>query len=416
MKLIKFIKNYILLDQIIVSFFNFLNVIFLSRFLNIIDFGNYSGMFVVFLFICSIQQAIFISPIYTLETNLNDKETLCRINDMRTIYLLFIIIFCFIFLIFSGLVSEIISITINSSAFTLMLFFYLNNDFNRRILIKLSMFKKTLLYDLIIYPLFFLVIVFLEFYNNLNINMIIYSYCFLSFFASIILISKFRIPLKIKYINFFILKKYWNFSKWISYSTICQFISGNLFSIVASSQIGTSVYAILRVYQSVSGLFNVFLQFIDTQVSLDLPKIYNKKGLMSSYNYVFKIIWFVVVILFFVFLGALLLGHDKIIHLIFGAKYVDYSYFINFIFLLFVVNLINVLLRNLFRVFNKTSKILITNLISSIAVLFSISYIIQVFGISGVYVGTIMAQLILIITSVLIIYFGKSNFKINNGR
>ena len=85
-------------------------------------------MFVVFLFICSIQQAIFISPIYTLETNLNDKETLCRINDMRTIYLFFIIIFCFIFLIFSGLVSEIISITINSSAFTLMLFFYLNND------------------------------------------------------------------------------------------------------------------------------------------------------------------------------------------------------------------------------------------------------------------------------------------------
>ena len=147
--------NLILVDQIIVSFFNFIIIVFLSRSLSIDDFGNYSGMFVVFLFLTSIQQAIFVAPIYTLEVDLNKNNSLKRINEVRSIVLISTIVLSFVFFSLSNIVMDLISVDINNLGFALMLFFYLNNDFNRRFLIKIGNLKKVIFYDFIIYPCFF---------------------------------------------------------------------------------------------------------------------------------------------------------------------------------------------------------------------------------------------------------------------
>ena len=107
-----------------ISLFNFLNVLFLSRYLNIQDFGNYSGMFIVFIIFTSIQHALFIAPIYTLEVDIHDKKVLQRINETRSIYFISIIFLFLIFLIFSDFIIDIISIEINNLGFSLMLIFF----------------------------------------------------------------------------------------------------------------------------------------------------------------------------------------------------------------------------------------------------------------------------------------------------
>ena len=403
----KLLFNWLLIDQIIVSLFNFLIIIFLSRFLNIYDFGNYSGMFIVFLLLTSIQQAIFISPIFTLEVDINENNSFHRINEMRTVHVLFTIFLCFVFFIMSNTVMDLISIKINNLGFTFMLFFYLNNDFNRRVLIKLSKLKRVIIYDFFIYPLFFLLILLLKFSNNISVDNIILSYCSISLIISVSLIWNIGLPLKIIYLDFKTLKKYWSFSKWILYSSLSQFITGNLFTVVASNQLGVSVYGIVRVFQSFSGVFNVFLQYIDTQSSLDLPKIFNNSGVYSCLKYCYKILLFSVIILLSIYSVAFVFGFDRIINLVFGEKYASYSYILNFVFILVIFNLINILIRQLFRVFNSTSKILITNLIASVLAIVSIDYIIKSFGINGVYLGTIFSQISVILLSLW--FLNKSN-------
>jgi O-antigen/teichoic acid export membrane protein len=403
----KLLFNWLLIDQIIVSLFNFLIIIFLSRFLNIYDFGNYSGMFIVFLLLTSIQQAIFISPIFTLEVDINENNSFHRINEMRTVHVLFTIFLCFVFFIMSNIVMDLISIKINNLGFTFMLFFYLNNDFNRRVLIKLSKLKRVIFYDFVIYPCFFLSILLLKFSNNLSVDNIILSYCSISLIISVSLIWSIGLPLKIIYLDFKTLKKYWSFSKWILYSSLSQFITGNLFTVVASNQLGVSVYGIVRVFQGFSGIFNVFLQYIDTQSSLDLPNIFNKSGVYSCLKYCYKILLFSVIILLSIYSVAFVFGFDRIINLVFGEKYASYSYILNFVFILVILNLINILIRQLFRVFNSTSKILITNLIASVLAIVSIDYIIKSFGINGVYLGTIFSQISVILLSLW--FLNKSN-------
>jgi len=411
----KLLFNWLLIDQIIVSLFNFIIIIFLSRFLNIYDFGNYSGMFIVFLLLTSIQQAIFVSPIFTLEVDINENNSFHRINEMRTVLVLFTIFLCFVFFIMSNIVMALISIKINNLGFTFMLFFYLNNDFNRRVLIKLSKLKRVIFYDFVIYPLFFLSILLLKFSNNLSVDNIILSYCSISLIISVCLIWSIGLPLKIIYLDFKILKKYWSFSKWILYSSLSQFITGNLFTVVASNQLGVSVYGIVRVFQSFSGVFNVFLQYIDTQSSLDLPKIFNNSGVYSCLKYCYKILLFSVIILLSIYSVAFVFGFDRIINLIFGEKYASYSYILNFVFILVILNLINIFIRQLFRVFNSTSKILITNLIASVLAMVSIDYIIKSFGINGVYLGTIFSQISVILLSLWFLFLYNKTLS-NNGR
>ena len=383
-----------------ISLFNFLNVLFLSRYLNIQDFGNYSGMFIVFIIFTSIQHALFIAPIYTLEVDIHDKKVLQRINETRSIYFISIIFLFLIFLIFSDFIIDIISIEINNLGFSLMLIFFLINDYNRRILIKLEEFHKTILYDFIIYPIFFLTILLFELSGNLSLYNIIFSYCFLSLLSSVFLIYKIGLPLKLILLNRKILNNYWNFSKWIIYSAISQFIAGNLYIIVASNILGASVYGIIRVFQSISGVFNVFLQYIDTQTSIDLPIVFSKKGSVASFKYTFRIILITVLVLLPVYIVTFLFGFDRVITLLFGDKYISYSYFLNFTFILVILNLINNLIKQLFRVFNHTSKILYSSLFSSITALFAINYIINFFGLGGVFIGTMFAQIIVIIVSI----------------
>ena len=411
----KLLFNLILVDQIIVSLFNFLIIVFLSRFLSIEDFGNYSGMFVIFLLLTSIQQAIFVAPIYTLEVELDKNNSKNRINEMRTIVLICSMILCFIFFVFSNIVMDLISIKITNIGFALMLFFYLNNDFNRRFLIKIGKLRKVIFYDFIIYPCFFLSIIFLKIFNYLSVENIILSYCTISFLMITSMILNMGISLRIIYLDFKFLKKYWDFSKWILYSSFSQFITGNLFTVVASSQLGASVYGIVRVFQGFSGVFNVGLQYLDTKSSVDLPNIFKSRDANSCLKYCYNILLFFVSIILSIYILSYLFGFDSIIDIFFGEKYISYSYFLNFVFILVILNLINILIRQLFRVFNSTSRILTTNLFASFLTIISIDFIISSCGIDGFYFGTILTLLAIVMLSAWFIFF--NNKKLNkNGR
>jgi O-antigen/teichoic acid export membrane protein len=112
---------------------------------------------------------------------------------------------------------------------------------------------------------------------------------------------------------------------------------------------------------------------------------------------------------------AFVFGFDRIINLNFGEKYASYSYILNFVFILVILNLINIFIRQLFRVFNSTSKILITNLIASVLAMVSIDYIIKSFGINGVYLGTIFSQISVILLSLWFLFLYNKTLS-NNGR
>ena len=151
-------------------------------------------------------------------------------------------------------------------------------------------------------------------------------------------------------------------------------------------------------------MFNVGLQYIDTQSSLDLPSILEKSGVYSCLKYSYRILLFYVLIILSIYCVSSLIGFQRITTLIFGQQYASYSYILNFVFVLVILNLMNILIRQLFRIFNATSKILIANLFASAITIISINYVIKLFGINGVYLGSIVSQTTVIIVGLWFLY------------
>ena len=60
-------KDFILIDQVLVSASNFLFTIYLAKLLSASDFNIFAAVYIVYLFISSIQSSIFIAPLYAIE-------------------------------------------------------------------------------------------------------------------------------------------------------------------------------------------------------------------------------------------------------------------------------------------------------------------------------------------------------------
>lgn len=392
-------KILIFLDQILVSGSNFLLGILLARFLGIDSFGQFSLFWLIVLFFSSIQLAFIISPLLTLTPKKSKYIKNYYLTNM--IYMQFIFsVLCVIILGILFYFSELITIKYNISELKYFIiwvvFSFLCQDFIRRyFIIKMSYFKLIFV-DIIAYMGQLISIILLIYFNELNlINSFIsiatvFTISFIFGYLQIEFESTKTTHSKLLFL------KNWKFSKWLVYSSLLQWGSGNFYILVAGWILGPWSVAVIKVMQNTMGIFHVIFIALENILPTKFAEIYKVSGYEKTISffkeqlkYGFYMFSFLLLVLFFY-------GTD-FIFLVYGSEYVSYSYLLLVFMIIYILIYIAMLQRYVLRTIENTKIIFINYLITTSFSIIASFILIKFFDINGIVIGILLTQLITVI-------------------
>lgn len=389
-------KILIFLDQILVSGSNFLLGILLARFLGIDLFGQFSLLWLIVLFFSSIQLAFIISP---LLTHAPKKNILIRdyyLTNMIYMQFIFSIICVFILWIifyFSKLITTEYNILEFKYFILWMVFAFLCQDFIRRyFIIKVSYFRLILI-DMIAYLGQLIGISYLLYIDNLNLinSFVSLSIAFtISFIVGYLQIN-FK-SLKSNHIKLLFLKN-WKFSKWLVYSSLLQWGSGNFYILIAGSILGPWSVAVIKVMQNTMGVFHVIFIALENILPIRFAEIYKNKGYQETIFFFRTQLKYG----FYIFLALILIliiYANKLILSIYGAEYVSHSYLLFGFMIMYIFIYIGMLQRYILRTIENTKVIFVNYIITTIFSVIASFILIKTLQINGAIIGMILTQIL----------------------
>ena len=400
-----FIKKYnqinlFLLDQIIVSFSNFLLTIILVRSLGLVEFGVFSFFWIFLLLINSIQLSYIISPMLT---NSAKKDVT---SDLKTylgsvlinqiifsilLFLLLIIFFKFFFNLFF-----IYKINAFYLSFCLLVFFSQFFLFFRKIYVCRVYIKKLIIIDVIYYIFTFSLLFYFINSNNLDIQNVFLILIYANLLCTFLFYDlKKEIRFNLKSF-FYSHKENWIISKWLLLTSITQWFSGNLWIINAGVILGPYYLGVIRCCQSILNVANLIFQTLENVYSVKISKIYRVNSISFLKNYINKI---TINGIFLVLIISLLISFfaEFLLNLIFGSEISSQYYVLIYLSFLLPLTFMQYFPQHALRAFSKTFSIFAAFFCSSIiAILFS-SLIIKEFKIYGFVSGMYVSQLIILI-------------------
>lgn len=413
--MIRKIKNkklLILLDQVLVSGSNFVLGILLARYLGIEGYGQFALLWLIVLFFSSLQLAYIVSPMLTLGAK-KSKIILDRyLSTMVTLQLtftVFLIIGLYIFLNIAIFFDE--KWDIGNLKFYLMTttLFFLLQDFIRRYFIIKTQYLKLLIIDSIAYLGQLSMIIYLvntkalELENVFLVISLVFGFSFIIGYSQIKKATTTSIHKKLLFL------KNWHFSKWLVYSAVLQWGSGNFFILAAGAILGSWSVGVIRVMQNTMGIFHVLFISLENILPINFSKIYKKDGYSSLISY-FKLQLKYGFIIFSILASLIYLFSSEIIGFIYGDEYIEYSYLLVGFILIYMFIYITMLQRYLLRTLEMT-KVIFTSYIFTTAFAFLSSYpLIEYFKLDGVLIGMFIMQLIIMV----IFYKSIKMNRINN--
>ncbi len=395
-KLIKGKSSLIILDQAIVSAGNFTLTLLLARFLNLNEFGLFSLIWLFVLFFSSIQNAVIISPMLTLGGK-KEKLTLNRfLHGMLLIEVLYlsgilvILLLLSIFLHFLSLKEELAKLI---PFFSLATLSFLLNEFYRRYFIIQGKLNLLITIDIIAYIGQIALILIISIKNSLNLK-----WAFISIFVAFTLSNfvSYTQTLKTRIGRLYLKQltlKIWNFSKWLLYSALLQWGSGNFFIIVASSVLGNWTVGVIKATQNIMGILHVIFISLENILPTKFSQIYKKSGYIALIS-VFKKLIKVGIILSVLFILIIVLLAPKIMTILYGEKYAQFSYLLIGFAIVYLLIYINMLQRYVIRTIEKTKTIFISYVITTIFSIISSYPLIKWLGLNGVIIGMVAVQIL----------------------
>ncbi len=398
LKKLKNKKTLVLIDQMLVSGSNFLLGILLARQLGVESYGQFALLWLIVLFFSSLQLAYIISPMLTL----GSKKSFLVLERYLSVMLYLQVLFSFLLMI--GLYAFFeIAPSINEKwnigdlkiyvIFTTL--FFLSQDFLRRYFIIKTNYFKLILIDSIAYLGQLLIIAYFMYMNNLGLNTAFLSIS-VSFLLSLLIgyMQVSRVSTAIKYKRLIFLKN-WKFSKWLVYSAILQWGSGNFFILVGGAILGSWSVGVIRVMQNTMGIFHVLFIALENILPINFAKIYRKNGYKSMMDY-FKtqikyglIVFSILAVLVYEFA-------PNIIEFIYGSEYTQYSYLLVGFVGIYLFIYITMLQRYILRTIEMTKMIFISYVVTTTFSFLSSYPLIEYFKIDGILIGMFMIQLIMV--------------------
>lgn len=388
-------KYWVLADQVVVSGSAFLTNIMLAKAMGLQEYGKFSIIVMIQLFILSLSMA-FSSQVYqvaypSLPVARQQKLTpgMLGLQFVTAIMILIALFGCWSFCQISGLKANYFSHNVLIMA-ALSTVLYVLQDFLRRVFITRVQGSYAFLIDTITNVLQIIALLIAWYYNLLGQSMA-WSIIGLSFLPSVITGI---ILLKPGNINLTVMRFSWKIQitkgGWLMGSSLLQWGSGYFFVIAAGWWLGASALGALRLAQYIFGLLNLLLQAIENYV---LPKVAAIQGDMSAYwwKLMRKSLLMIVPILCLLSLFA----HD-FFRIIGGPEYEQYTFVIYGLSIVYLLITIGYPVRIAIRSLGLNRHYFIGYILSVSAGLLLAPWLIKTWALQGVLAGIFLTQLIMI--------------------
>ncbi|MFB1027465.1 MAG: hypothetical protein QMC27_05860 [Flavobacteriaceae bacterium] len=383
----------VLLDQALVSGVNFLVAVLLARLLGIEKFGLYTFGWMWVMFISSIQLAFIISPLFTLYPK--KRNATSYLSGVHVIQLGFSIV---TFVISFGLVKLVFlykpeweiegvlySLPLAAALFVLQ-------DFYRRVNFTLKKPIRSLISDSISYVGQPLGILLLDYFDLLSIHFTFLLICVLFSTSIIYNLPKVNFTLNTSNIkNTF--AENWSFSKYLVGTAFLQWVSGNFFIIIAGGILGPIAIGAIRIAQNLVGVLHVLFLAMENIIPIKAAEILDKKGSISSLNYLGKMLIKGGALTLIVLL-LIAICRTQIISLFYGDEFLQHVNLLLGFTVLYVLVFVATILGFVIRTFEMNHLFFWSYIITSIFGLMAAKPLITEVGIYGVLVGLFVSQII----------------------
>jgi O-antigen/teichoic acid export membrane protein len=379
-------KAIIILDQLVFSGASFMITILMAGILSINDFGKYAGYVLSIYLIVSILSAFVIQPFQVFQGNVNDLKAYTSFT------------FWFQLVAIGVLTLIALGLKVFFPGFypwTLLGFStgFLLHDFGRKILLALNRPRQTFILDATTALCSMLALyVFTSFlYQSLNNLFAVLS---LAYLASFILLVVFIKPInlnpkrKLAY-----LREHWDEGKWLFFTALSQWWSGNLFVVASALYLGPLVLGALRLAQSLMGVLNVLLQTFENYV---LPQTALKINVEVSDALAYVTgVSRKAALLFIPTLCLIYIFAEKILVLAGGPAYEPFAFALRGISMLYVLIFLSQPIRLMIRSLQLNQHFFYGYLITLIFALLFAHSLLSSYGLTGAIAGLAISQLLL---------------------
>jgi O-antigen/teichoic acid export membrane protein len=394
----KFLKRHskliILADQGIISGTNFLNAILIAKFLGVHYFGVFAMCLLAVQFLSSIQQALIIKPLLSLypEKSQQDKSYLAKLN---TLQLLFTLSATTLFIPTIYGLSFFFE-EFNSTGLLLYLALYAGlislYDYIRRVFILKGNIITLFLLDAIVYGTFISLTIIQFIMGTISVDNLLFSYAAVLFVAILAGVTATKENWWQLHGLRTVLKELWQYARFLVYTSILQWFSGNLFILFAGLLLGPVSLGVVRIAQSIMGVFNVFFLALENIVPLKAAyiKVENEKMLIPYFKK--TTLKFAVPVVGVAL--CLALFDKEIISFVFDQNLDRFGYVIIAFAALYLLVYLNTMQQFFIRTIQSNHIIFKSYLVASIfGILFS-KLMISHWGLSGVLIGLFISQIL----------------------
>lgn len=385
----------ILADQSLMSASGFLANFLLAWKLQLETYGQYALVFLGMMLLMSFQQALFIQPAQTLFPRFT------RIRQQRLTGALLSValpVLILISLVFELVFTQIYSLDCAPGILTIVCFIWLISDLLRKLVILTQPTVSMVLLDAL-NAILFISLILLMSPDSLSLAMAILGISSLIGFGFIGILKP--IFPSSRMIRFYI-SKAWKTAGWMLLTSTVQWSSSNYLLMAAGSWISASALGVLRLIQYVFGLLNIFLQAYE---NFAVPQVVKFRGSVNGkIRYILRIS-----IPFLAPVAGLMVVMTMLFPLLFsmlnsGVYSDQLQYWFAGLYTL-------ILLGYPIRVYIRASgfnSIYFTAHIASLGVMLTVaSFLIQSFQLTGVVLGMILSQLVMIL--IWVVYIIRKN-------
>lgn len=387
-----------LADQSFVSASNFLLGIILARFLGIEAFGIFTLLWMILLFVQSLQMAIIISPMMSIGPILDKADQKKYYQAVTTHQIIFSLVssFCvYWFLILSNIFYPSWLLINYALPLSVTVFLSQNQDFIRRVFFIEERPLTALFCDLLAYGLRLIILVYLFKYNALEITNALWTISF-ALFISILLGLKIIYKPSInprKIIDAH--KRNWHTSRWLLASALLQWTSGNYFIITAGIILGPISVGILRAAGNVIGITNIIFLGLENIIPSTASKTFRESGISSLYVYLVKVLIYGGLFMIGV-VSFLSIFSESLISILYGNEYSSSGYILIWYCLITLVQFINFPLVIGLRSLEHTKPMFFSYIVTTMFSVLCANIIVSELNLHGVMLGLLINNVIMV--------------------
>jgi len=408
-----------LLDQAVVSGYNFILAICLTTWLGIEKYGVFTLMWMAVLFCSSIHQQLIIAPMQAFGGSKDQKERPTFYGQLLYQQLTFSAlawIGVWSFMQLGGHWFGAPNTELNE-LLPSVVFLFLMCDYFRKRFIVLQATMKAFWFDIMICCAQFALIYFRVFIQN-QTDLAVILRAITQGLSIGVFIGVYTHDYLVWDIPAFHaqVKKHLQYSKWLLGTALTQWFAGNWFIITAGVVLGPAAIGALRISQNILGLFHIPFLAIENYLPTSMMNLYQQAGL-SLLKQQFIKLFLIGGLVMGTSLAGLSLLSEQVVQLIYGHEFIDYSFVVQGFCLLYAFVFMGILLRIYLRIVTQTQFIFWGYILNTLFAFGFAHYFTTTWGVYGTIAGLIACQMIMMLVMLLpLLLKGKRAFSVQPQR